>query len=52
MIKNKTNWKRIWYKTHSDIDIKPTYLESGELYCIEITVKKSKESNPLVNEIE
>jgi len=46
----KTTWKNIWFKTHNSIDVIPTYLESGELYCLELKIKKKQETN--LSEIE
>jgi len=42
--------KEIWNKTNKSIDIIPTYLESGELYCLELKVNKKQEKKPLENE--
>jgi hypothetical protein len=45
------NLKRaIYYPTDKCIDVKPIYLESGEVYCIEISYKE-KESNPTKKEV-
>jgi len=43
MIEKKKITRNIWYGTDKAIDIKPTYLESGELYCIELFVREEKE---------